>query len=163
MHLIKGRHHERQASRPARVRTRHSPRCECMEPRCLLSTAAPANLSNIMATPSAVLYAPGQIRTAYQVNSLPGQDQGAGETIAIVDAYSDPNIVGDLATADAYASLPAPPSFTIINENGATSPLPAGNTGWGVEISLDIEWRTPSPLPQTCCSSRPIRAPWPTC
>ncbi len=140
MHLIKGRHYVRHASRPARARTRSSPRCEGMEPRCLLSTAAPENLSNILATPSAVLYAPGQIRTAYQVNSLPDQYQGAGETIAIVDAYNDPNIVSDLATADAYASIPAPPSFTIINENGATSPLPAGNTGWGVEISLDVEW-----------------------
>ncbi len=93
-----------------------------------------------MATPSAVLYAPGQIRTAYQVNSIPDQYQGAGETIAIVDAYSDPNIASDLATADAYASIPAPPSFTVINENGATSPLPGGNTSWGVEISLDVEW-----------------------
>jgi subtilase family serine protease len=140
MHLIKGRHYARRASRPARARIRTSPRCEDLEPRCLLSTAAPENLSNIMATPSAVLYAPGQIRTAYQVNSLPTQYQGAGETIAIVDAYSDPNIVSDLATADAYASIPAPPSFTVINQNGATSPLPSGNTGWGVEISLDVEW-----------------------
>ena len=140
MHLIKGRHYARQASRPARARTRSSPRCEYLEPRCLLSTAAPENLSNIMATPSAVLYAPGQIRTVYRVNSLPNQYQGAGETIAIVDAYNDPNIVSDLATADVYASIPAPPSFTIINQNGATSPLPSGNTGWGVEISLDVEW-----------------------
>ncbi|MFI5454361.1 MAG: hypothetical protein ACHRXM_02825 [Isosphaerales bacterium] len=93
-----------------------------------------------MATPSAVLYAPGQIRTVYRVNSLPNQYQGAGETIAIVDAYNDPKIVSDLATADVYASIPAPPSFTIINQNGATSPLPGGNTGWGVEISLDVEW-----------------------
>ena len=130
----------RQASRPARARTHSSPRCDYLEPRCLLSTAALENLSNIMATPSAVLYAPGQIRTAYRVNSLPSQYQGAGETIAIVDAYNDPNIVSDLATADAYASIPAPPSFTIINQNGASSPLPSGNTGWGVEISLDVEW-----------------------
>ena len=140
MHLIKGRHYARQASRPARARTRSSPRCEYLEPRCLLSTAAPENLSNIMATPSAVLYAPGQIRTVYRVNSIPNQYQGAGETIAIVDAYSDPKIVSDLATADVYGSIPAPPSFTIINQNGATSPLPSGNTGWGVEISLDVEW-----------------------
>jgi hypothetical protein len=129
----------RQASRPARVRIRTSPRCEDLEPRRLLSTAALEDLSNIMATPS-VLYAPGQIRTAYRVNSLPAQDAGAGETIAIVDAYSDPNIVGDLATADAYGGIPAPPSFTVINQNGKTSPLPRGNTGWGVEISLDVEW-----------------------
>ncbi len=106
MHLIKGRHYAHQASRPARARTRSSPRCEYLEPRCLLSTAAPENLSNIMATPSAVLYAPGQIRTAYRVNSIPGQDQGAGETIAIVDAYNDPKIVSDLATADALCQHP---------------------------------------------------------
>jgi hypothetical protein len=140
MHLIKGRHYARHASRPARARTHSSPRCDYLEPRCLLSTAALENLSNIMATPSAVLYAPGQIRTAYTVNSLSSQYQGAGETIAIVDAYSDPKIVSDLATADSYASIPAPPSFTIINQNGATSPLPSGNTSWGVEISLDVEW-----------------------
>jgi hypothetical protein len=140
MHPIKGRHCEGQASRPARARSRSSPRCEYLEPRCLLSIGSLENLSNIMATPSAVLYAPGQIRTAYQFNSLPAQDQGAGETIAIVDAYSDPNIVSDLATADVYADIPAPPSFTIINQKGASSPLPAGNTNWGVEISLDVEW-----------------------
>jgi hypothetical protein len=142
MHLTKGRHHTHATSRPARARTGSSSRCECeyLEPRCLLSTAAPESLSNIMATPSAVLYAPGQIRTVYRVNSLPDQYQGAGETIAIVDAYSDPKIVSDLAIADVYASIPDPPSFTIINQNGATSPLPKGNTGWGVEISLDVEW-----------------------
>ena len=140
MQLIRGDDYARQASRPARARTRSSLRCDYLEPRCLLSTAAPENLSNIMATPSAVLYAPGQIRTAYRVNSLPSQDQGAGETIAIVDAYNDPNIVSDLATADAYSSIPPPPSFTVINQNGLASPLPSGNTGWGVEISLDVEW-----------------------
>jgi hypothetical protein len=117
-----------------------APRSEYLEPRCLLSTAALENLSNIMATPSAVLYSPGQIRTAYRVNSLPSQYQGAGETIAIVDAYNEPNIINDLATADTYASIPPPPSFTILNQNGATSPLPRGNVGWGVEIALDVEW-----------------------
>lgn len=140
MRPINGRHDARQASRPARVRVRTSPRCEDLEQRCLLSTAALEDLSNIMATPAAVLYAPGQIRTAYRVNSLPAQYQGAGETIAIVDAYSDPNIVADLAAADLDAGIPDPPSFTIVNQNGATSPLPAGNTDWGVEISLDVEW-----------------------
>jgi hypothetical protein len=140
MHLITGRHYARHASRPARARTRSSPRCDYLEPRCLLSTAALDNLSNIMATPSAVLYAPGQIRTAYTVNSLPNQYQGAGETIALVDAYSDPDIASNLASADSLAGIPAPPSFTVINENGATSPLPRGNTNWGVEMSLDVEW-----------------------
>ena len=140
MHPIKGNACERTASRLARARIRSWPRCEDLEPRCLLSTAALENLSNIMATPSAVLYAPGQIRVAYQVNSISNQYQGAGETIAIVDAYSDPKIASDLASADSEAGIPAPPSFTIINQKGATSPLPSGNSSWGVEISLDVEW-----------------------
>jgi subtilase family serine protease len=140
MNLSKGLGCARLSSRPARARIVRSPRWDHLEPRCLLSTADPTSLSNITATPSAVLYAPGQIRTVYRVNNLPSQDQGAGETIAIVDAYSDPNIKSDLATADAYASIPAPPSFTILNQNGKSSPLPRGNTGWGVEISLDVEW-----------------------
>ncbi len=140
MHLIKERRCVHQALRPARARIRRSPRWDYLEPRCLLSTADPSNLSNIMATPAAVLYSPGQIRTAYTVNSLPTQYQGAGETIAIVDAYNDPNITKDLASADSLGSIPAPPSFTILNENGATSPLPRGNTNWGVEESLDVEW-----------------------
>src|SRR5262245_49142231 len=106
MHLIKGRRRARQSLRSAHARTRSSTSCEQLERRCLLSIATLDDLSNIMATPSAVLYATGQIRTVYRVNSLPNQFQGAGQTIAIVDAYSNPNIRSDLATADVYASIP---------------------------------------------------------
>ncbi len=64
---------------------------------------------------------------------------GAGETIAIVDAYNDPNIVSDLATFDKQFGIAAPPSFKIVNETGGTS-LPANNRGWSSEIALDVEW-----------------------
>ncbi len=88
---------------------------------------------------------PAQMRQAYGANqvmfgSVVGN--GSGQTIAIVDAYNQPDIASDLTAFDNYFDLPAPPSLTVVNQNGATSPLPqnAGNSGWGIEISLDVEW-----------------------
>jgi subtilase family serine protease len=69
------------------------------------------------------------------------------QKVAVVDAYNDPDAVSDLATYRAAWSLPACNSstgagcLTVTNENGATSPLPAnaGDTGWDVEESLDVD------------------------
>src|SRR5262249_50727787 len=58
--------------------------------------------------------------------------------IAIVDAYDDPNIAGDLQKFDAAFGLPNP-SFTKVNQTGGTK-LPAANSGWATEIALDVEW-----------------------
>ena len=88
--------------------------------------------------------APAQIRTAYGIDSISlGAlvGNGAGQTIAIVDAYDDPNIVGDLQAFDAQFNLPAPPSFTKLNQTGGTTaPAASGSSGWAVEESLDVEW-----------------------
>src|ERR1035441_10673236 len=74
---------------------------------------------------------------------LPSSTAGSGETVAVVDAYNDPNAASDLATYRSDWGLPAcgSGSFEQVNENGATSPLPAaaGRTGWDVEESLDID------------------------
>jgi fibronectin type 3 domain-containing protein len=83
---------------------------------------------------------PAAIRTAYGVNlitfgSVVGD--GTGQTIAIVDAGSQPNLAGDLKAFDKQFGL-ADPTLTQINETGG-SVLP-GNQGWGLEISLDVEW-----------------------
>ena len=43
-------------------------------------------------------YTPAQIQQAYGFNQV--SNNGSGETIAIVDAYNDPNIQSDLATFD---------------------------------------------------------------
>ena len=53
------------------------------------------------------------IRQAYGANhvmfgSVTGN--GAGQTIAIIDAYNQPNITSDLAAFDSYSDLPAPPA-----------------------------------------------------
>jgi hypothetical protein len=65
------------------------------------------------------------------------------QTIAIVDAYDDPNIEADLGVYDEAFGLPACTTangcFRKINQYGQTSPLPSANTEWAGEISLDVE------------------------
>ena len=95
------------------------------------------------ASPPSSAFTPSQIRTAYGFNNISFgavQGNGAGETIAIVDAYSDPNIQADLNAFDAQFGLPSV-TVTQVNENGGTS-LPATDStgGWELEESLDVEW-----------------------
>jgi len=81
-------------------------------------------------------YGPADLQSAYNLAGLSG-----GATVAIVDAYANPNVVSDLAAYRSWYGLPACGSgcFTVVNQNGATSPLPSGNTGWGQEIDLDVD------------------------
>lgn len=94
-------------------------------------------------------YSPLQVLEAYRFDSSSGASNisfggvtgnGAGQTIAIVDAYNDPNIASDLGTFDAEFNLAAPASFSVVNQNGQTTSLPAANSSWAVEESLDVEW-----------------------
>lgn len=79
-------------------------------------------------------FTPAQIRHAYGFDLV--ANQGAGQTIYIVDAYNDPNISSDLATFDAKFGLAAPPSFTVHKMSSNIR----NNTGWGLEESLDVQW-----------------------
>jgi subtilase family serine protease len=84
-------------------------------------------------------YTPTALTTAYGVNA--SASAGSGITIAIVDAFNNPSIISDLNTFDAQYGIAAETatSFKVLNQNGATSPLPANNTGWAVEEALDVE------------------------
>jgi subtilisin-like proprotein convertase family protein len=86
---------------------------------------------------------PAQLRNAYGFNSIQFSNgvvgTGSGQTIAIIDAYDDPNIAGDLHAFDSAFGLADPPSFKKVNESGGTA-LPAANSSWALEISLDVEW-----------------------
>jgi subtilase family serine protease len=82
-------------------------------------------------------YTPAQVRHAYGFDQIAGD--GAGQTIAIVDAFNDPNIANDLATFDSQFGLAAPPSFRVVNQTGGGD-LPTTDSGWAGEISLDVEW-----------------------
>lgn len=92
------------------------------------------------AIPAGVGYGPSDLQSAY---ALPSSTAGSGETVAVVDAFNDPNAASDLASYRSAAGLPACGAgcFSVVNENGQTSPLPssAGTTGWDVEESLDID------------------------
>jgi hypothetical protein len=83
---------------------------------------------------------PAQVRHAYGFDKLPLD--GAGQTIAIVDAYDDSSLPDDLKTFDAQFNLPDPPSFTQINQDGGSNANvfsdPSGL--WEIEEALDVEW-----------------------
>jgi subtilase family serine protease len=79
-------------------------------------------------------YTPAQVRQAYGINQL--SQTGAGQTIAIVDAYDDPTIASDLHNFDRTFGLPDP-TFTKVSPSGTT---PSYDSGWAMEISLDVEW-----------------------
>ncbi|WP_035841408.1 S53 family peptidase [Kitasatospora azatica] len=89
------------------------------------------------ATPSG--FGPSDLLSAYK---LPANG-GAGQTIAIVDAYNDPNAESDMAVYRAQYGLPACTTangcFKKVSQTGSTTNLPANNSGWAGEISLDLD------------------------
>src|SRR5438046_927849 len=63
-----------------------------------------------------------------------------GHTIAIVDAYGDPNIANDLTQFNNAFGLAAA-SFTKVSQTGtSTYPGIDSSGGWETEIALDVEW-----------------------
>jgi hypothetical protein len=87
-------------------------------------------------------YDPYQMRRAYQVDGLIAQAfDGTGQTIVIVDAFQNPNLVNQIAFFNAFYGLP-PTALTQIAPDGLTpfDPSDANMVGWAEEISLDVEW-----------------------
>ncbi len=99
-------------------------------------------------------YMPAQVRAAYGFDQVAFQSgstavagNGSGQTIAIVDAYDDPNILKDANAFSAQFGLlkfnaKGGPTFTKMNQNGSTKKMPPRDilTGWSSEIALDVEW-----------------------
>ncbi len=99
-------------------------------------------ISPLAVSSSPIGLTPAQVKSAYgfsSVNFGSVVGNGAGQTIAIVDAYNDPNIASDLAKFDQTFGLAAPPSLKIVNQSGGSS-LPQSDRGWSGEIALDVEW-----------------------
>lgn len=134
---------------------------EALEGRVFLSSSALAAGSRGIAEPTFKIHhaagvtadgssspfggiTPAQMQAAYGVNNIKFGSvagNGAGQTIAIIDAYNDPTAAADLKAFDAQFGLAAPPSFTQLDQNGGTTLPPSDSPGgWGVEESLDIEW-----------------------
>ena len=93
-------------------------------------------------SPADDLYGPSDLRSAYMLTSASARD-GKGRTVAIVDAYKDPNAASDLARYRSNFHLSACGTsngcLKIVNQNGNKSPLPAANADWAVEESLDLD------------------------
>ncbi len=96
------------------------------------------NVGQPLATSGPTGYVPADLLAAYTLSS----SGGAGQTIAIVDAFDDPKAESDLAVYRSQFGLPACTTangcFRKVDQNGGTS-YPRGNTGWGEEISLDLD------------------------
>ncbi|WP_194924268.1 S53 family peptidase [Catenulispora pinisilvae] len=82
---------------------------------------------------------PADLISAYKLSGT----NGAGRTVAIVDALDDPNAASDLAAYRSAYGLPACTAasgcFQKVNGSGQASPLPAADYGWAEEESLDLD------------------------
>jgi subtilase family serine protease len=88
-------------------------------------------------TPSG--FFPADLQSAYK---LPSSTAGAGQTVAIVDAYDDPSAEADLGVYRAQFGLPACTTangcFRKVSQTGTTT-YPRKDGGWAEEISLDVD------------------------
>ncbi len=144
---------------------RHAEAMRSLSPHAL---ATPAASASVVAT-----YTPAQIRAAYGLPALPAPGTaltatqsaqlGAGQTIYILNAQHDPNVVAELAAFNSKFSLPACTTKTIAPtaslplaaastkgcelavvystaSGGMTASQPAYDAGWASEIALDVQW-----------------------
>jgi hypothetical protein len=136
--------HARRRLRPA---PRFRPRLEELETRTVLSPASTTAHAAPFLTPGGgttdggpttpVVYTPAQIRQAYQIDQakLPnGQAAtGAGQTIALIDAYHDPTITGDVQVFSNHFGLQAA-SVSVVSFTTTV------DRGWATEEAIDTEW-----------------------
>ena len=101
--------------------------------------AVPSSRVAPLAAPSG--YGPSALQAAYNLAGA-SLNNGAGQTLAVVDAYDQPNAESDLAAYRTQFGLPpcttANGCFRKVNQSGGTS-YPRANSGWGLEIALDLQ------------------------
>ncbi|MEU9379681.1 putative Ig domain-containing protein [Streptomyces sp. NPDC048279] len=93
--------------------------------------------SALAAAPSGL--SPSNLHSAYNLPST----GGSGLTVAVVDAYNDPNAESDLATYRSQFGLSACTKangcFKQVSQTGSTTSLPTNDSGWAGEEALDID------------------------
>ncbi len=95
-------------------------------------------------------YHPADLDSAYKLPTSASNPS----TIALVDAYNQPDAVTDINAYRSEFGLPAASTCTVVsgkihspggpcfvqtNQSGSTTGLPSNNASWGLEESLDIE------------------------
>lgn len=100
-----------------------------------LSSTSPTGLS------------PSAVASVYSLSGLSSSSgAGAGQVIALVDAYRDPNALSDLNTFNKQYGYPQLAACTSLAQSGSCfqqadpQGTPKVNSGWVLEESLDIEW-----------------------
>jgi subtilase family serine protease len=115
----------------------------------LVRTNIKKEKANALAADSAPAgYGPTSLQSAYDLAAAAAAS-GSGETVAVVDAYNDPNANGDLSAYRAEYGLPtcneANGCLTVVSQTGSTTALPenapvvAGQLDWTYEESLDVD------------------------
>src|SRR5258708_5320255 len=89
---------------------------------------------------------PAAVSSAYKLSGLsPSSGAGAGQIIAIVDAFHDPNALSDLNTFNAQYGYPTLATCTSLTQSGPCfeqvdpQGTPRVNGGGALDESLDIE------------------------
>jgi Putative Ig domain len=104
-------------------------RTDIVSPKAITPNATPSGLS------------PANLQSAYALASA-ASSAGSGVTVAIVDAYNDPNAESDMAVYRSQYGLPACTKasgcFSQVSQTGSST-LPGNDTGWAGEISLDLD------------------------
>ncbi|GAA2039558.1 peptidase S8 [Catenulispora yoronensis] len=94
---------------------------------------------NATGNPNSSGLRPADLISAYKLSGT----NGAGRTVAIVDAFDDPKAEADLGAYRSAYGLPACTTangcFKKVNQSGQTLPLPSVDYGWGEEESLDLD------------------------
>jgi hypothetical protein len=84
-------------------------------------------------------YGPADLRDAYRLPATGGN----GRTVAVVDAYDDPDAEADLSVYRAQYGLPACTTangcLRKVGQTGSATTLPRADSGWAEEISLDLD------------------------
>src|ERR1700722_6559426 len=89
------------------------PHLDQLDDRCLLSGYTPVSPTG---------FTPAQLTSAYGLNAITFTSpsgatvtgDGTGETIALIEAYHDPNLASDLKTFDQAYNLPAA-NLTVVD------------------------------------------------
>jgi hypothetical protein len=90
-------------------------------------------------------YGPADLQSAYGLAAAAAQS-GSGETVAIVDAFNDPDAAQDLAVYRSQYGLPActvqDECLKVVSQTGSTTSLPPdppATEDWTLEESLDLD------------------------
>jgi subtilase family serine protease len=106
------------------------------------AAASAAHSAPVCGPQALTCYYPSFLKQAYDFPTGKDAPTGVGQTIVVVTAYGSPTIADDLARFDQENGLPAPPSFTVLQQQApaAGEPQPSTIFGWLLETSLDVEY-----------------------